>query len=131
MGKTVNTTKELSTENIIHTLGTALDTLGELATCGVIDEEIVFNAYPVISDALRDVLSNKYLAYVVDDCRTGEYSVYIFDNCNDCRYFLDGINSKCREITIDDFEKLSPYDWANFNKYKVVDGIMVFRDSVD
>lgn len=131
MERTVNATKELSAENIIRTLGAALDTLGDLASAGIIDEEIIFDAFPVISGALRDVLGNKCLAYVLNDCRTGEFSVYIFDNCDDCRYFLDGVLTECREITVEELEKLSPYDWDNLNRYETVDGVTVFRDSVE
>lgn len=132
MERIVNATNTLSTENIIRTFGAALDTLGDLAGTGIIDEEIIFDAFPVISNALRDVLDNKFLAYVVDGClKDGtptEYSVYIFDNDDDRHYFLDGINAECREITVEELEKLSPYDWDNLNRYKTVDGVMLFHD---
>lgn len=135
MERTVNTIKELSAENIIRTLGAALDTLGDLANCGIVDEEVALDAYPLISNALKNVLSNKFLAFVVDDClKDGtptEYSVYIFDNCADRHYFLDGVNAECREIDVDELEKLSPYDWDNLNRYETVDGVTVFRDSVE
>lgn len=132
MEKTVSTTKGLSIENIIRTFGAALDTVNELANCGIVDEEVVLDAYPLISNALRSVLTNKFLAFVVDNClKNGtptKYSVYIFDNDDDCHYFLDGKNAECREITVDEFEELSPYDWDNLNKYKIIDGVMVFHD---
>ena len=132
MEKTVNITKELSIENIVRTFGAALDTVNELANCGIVDEEVALDAYPLISDALRDVLANKFLAFVVDDClKDGtptEYSVYIFDNDDDRHYFLDGTLSEGKEINIDELEKLSPYDWDNLNKYKTVDGVTVFHD---
>lgn len=132
MEKTVNTTNTLSTENIIRTFAAALDTLNDLANTGIIDEEVVLDAYPLFAHSLRDFLSNKYLAYVLNDCRTGEYGIYIFNDHDDCQYFLDGIISECREITIDEFEELAPYDWDNLSKYKkTADGTMVFRNFPD
>lgn len=132
MEKTVNAITTLTNENIIQTLGAALDTLNDLADTGIIDEEIIFDAFPVISAALRDVLDNKFLAYVVEDCRTGEYSVHIFDTLDDCRYFLDGVLTECYEITVDELKELAPYDWNNLSKYsKTDDGTMVFRDIPD
>lgn len=135
MEKVVNTTKELTIKNVIRSFDAALSTLNDLANCGVIAEEAALDAYTLFSDAFRDVLSNKYLAFVVDDCtRDGtptEYSVYVFDNNDDRHYFLDGVLSECREISIEELEKLSPYGWNNLNKYKVIDGIVTFHDFIE
>lgn len=135
MERTVNTTKALNTKNIIRTFADSLNTLNDLANCGIIAEEIVLDAYTLYTNALRDVLANKSLALVVDGCTKDgtmtEYTVYIFDNDDDRHYFLDGINAECREITIEELEKLSPYDGDNLNKYMTVDGVTLFHDSVE
>lgn len=87
------------------------------------------------ADALRDVLESKALALIVDDCTKGgemtEYSVYVFDNEDDCKYFLDGILSECRIITVDELVELSPIDWYDLNKYKLIDGVVTFHNYID
>ncbi|MCM1168252.1 MAG: hypothetical protein NC299_18400 [Lachnospiraceae bacterium] len=116
-------------------MSAALDTVDELANCGFVSEETAFDAHNLFADAFRDVLASKALALVVDDCTKNgiptEYSVYIFDNEDDCKYFLDGILSECRIITVDELVELSPIDWYNLNKYKTVDGVTVFHDFTD
>lgn len=45
MEKTVNTTKTMTTASIIRTFDAALDTVNDLANCGIVDEETALNAY--------------------------------------------------------------------------------------
>ncbi|MCM1167278.1 MAG: hypothetical protein NC401_14820, partial [Ruminococcus sp.] len=92
MEKTINTIKTLTTANVILTFGAALDTLNDLANCGIVDEETALNAHNLFADAFREVLTAKSLAFVVNDCTKDgiptEYTVHIYDNEDDCRYYL-------------------------------------------
>lgn len=135
MENTVNTTKELSIKDVIRSFNTALDTMDKLESNGIIGEETVLEAYTLFENAFKDVLVNKYLALIVDDClKDGtptEYTVYIFDNCDDRHYFLDGIKAECRELSVEELVKLSPYDWSNLHKYKTVNDIVTFHDYIE
>ncbi len=135
MENTANTTKVLSIKDVIRSFNTALDTMNKLESNGIIGEGTVLEAYTLFSTAFKDVLVNKYLALVVDDClKDGtplEYSVHIFDDDDERHYFLDGVNAECRELGVEEFVKLSPYDWSNLHKYKTVNDIVTFHDCIE
>lgn len=135
MEKTVNTTKALDTASVIRTFTAALDTVDELANCGIVSEETALNAHNFFADAFHDVLESKSLAFIVNNCLMDgtllEYSVHIFDTEDDCRYYLGGVMSECRIITVDEFVELTPLDWYDLNKYKTVDGVVTFHNYAD
>ena len=131
MERTVNTTKALETANVIRTFSAALKIANDLA-----DEETAIEIFNCFSSVLREFLETKSLALVIDNCARNcemtAYSVHLFDSEDDCKYFLGGILSECRLITVEEFIELAPLDWDNLNKYKLTtSGTVAFSDTVD
>ncbi|MCM1061714.1 MAG: hypothetical protein NC452_15705 [Eubacterium sp.] len=124
-----------SAANIISTYSRALNNINDLLNSAIISEKAANFAYIDLTRDLKKFLGKKHLAFVVDDCTKDgtptKYSVCIFDNADDCRYYLDGTLTESKEVSIDDFVELAPYDWSNINKYELIDGVVTFHNYAD